>query len=386
MSINIKFLLVFILIISVTLTSCNTVSADKNKNKITYIDINSNTKPVNNLIHSNTSIELIDLETIKDCYLIKIDKVFFTDSLFITYDKQQSKIYTFNNKGKYKYSIGKRGVGPDCYRRITDVAFDKTKKQLIVLSNNDMAIFKYDISGKLLSRHKLNFFSFQLEYLNQDNLIFYCNNNSFDGYNLILTDLNGKEFAKRSPIPKGMPEQGFSFIGGISKGVKDVFYSKIGDPYIYNIHDKTVSPKYKVLLNGQKLAGEDLSYEMYIHKVFSFDVSFFHNNIKGNDSSIILTYQKSNLLQKAIYKIDDGIVYTIEDYSEDFISNILYKMSSPLGYKNGNYFISYISSEQATRIINEIEFEKIPQNLIPQYEKIKNIKEESNPVLVVYNL
>ena len=91
------------------------------------------------------SLEYIPLETTDECLIGKITDIALTDDRIFVLDELQQTVWVFTSDGRYINRIGKRGEGPGEYLRITQLEYDKTKNQLIVLSSSKL--FFYDATN-----------------------------------------------------------------------------------------------------------------------------------------------------------------------------------------------------------------------------------------------
>lgn len=96
----------------------------------------------------------VQLETNEACFMSDINKLLTTeDSTIIVWDKSQEAVFSFDKDGGFLYSIKALGKGPEEYRGITDVTYNKEKRCITVLDVASRALVCFSIEdGSFLQR------------------------------------------------------------------------------------------------------------------------------------------------------------------------------------------------------------------------------------------
>jgi hypothetical protein len=327
----------------------------------------------------------VRLESKKNCYIATINKVIQTGKYYLILDKTQSRLFVFDTLGTFQHTIGHRGIGPESFRDITSIAFINNKQHIIIHSNRDMALFIYSIEGKLLQRNKIDFFAHQMCKVNNNVLVFYVNNYNPAGYNLIYTDIKGKIIHQASPISKDMPEQAFSFIGGLSQGNGYPLFSEIKSNTIARISDTVLQPIYNINISNNQLSTN--SDKTALNQILNFHIDFFHNTFSENKKALYLKYQIGHQLYKAVYSKKTKKLYTKGNFVHNYMYEFFRHLSCPLGFTLDGAFISCLNADRAIRLKN---LEKDLQNSHSDKERLvkkvlNKMDETSNPILIIYD-
>jgi len=116
--------------------------------------------------------EYIPLETDTACMLSRIAGVSLCDSLIFVSDG--SRLLCFDRKGKFLYTVGSPGRGPDEYNYVRSFYADNISKEIYLLSMGKVLIFGFD--GKLKGSFKADFRPSQVITGDQNRLIFHLFN------------------------------------------------------------------------------------------------------------------------------------------------------------------------------------------------------------------
>ena len=146
-----KKLSVFFIIFSIFLGSCQ-FSPKKTimKDDIIYIDISKN-YPNKRIIAEK--IEYVPLETSKEVLLDKSAILHYVSEFyFLIIEKRRGNIFVFGRNGKIVSQFNHYGKGPGEYSTMSDVVFDEKNEEIFVFNNfggdGSGLIFVYSIDGQ----------------------------------------------------------------------------------------------------------------------------------------------------------------------------------------------------------------------------------------------
>jgi hypothetical protein len=172
--------------------------------RIYDIEPQSNNKIL--LSEISNRIKYIPLETTDDILIGSIDKLEVKDSLFFFLDRQSQIIWCFDQNGKYKYKIDKRGQGPGEYIRIFDFNIDNKNNQILILDRDTRKILFYNLNGEYITDLKMDITATRFSVLT-DNFLFYTSGRDIHmgkskdefGYNFFLVNKKGQITSKYFP-------------------------------------------------------------------------------------------------------------------------------------------------------------------------------------------
>jgi hypothetical protein len=285
--------------------------------------------PNDSLIESTSYIKL---ETNENCLIGKIDQLLVVDSSLIVVDKQIAKaIHIFDMKGFYKYSIGKRGPGPEEYVEITHVCRVPGKNEIAVLDWQVRKVLFYTIEGKLLRVEKTPFLLNYFEYLESGNIAYNAeimhdpDCGIYKDNSLIVADKNNRIIYGAC---RDFYSDHFRFISPhpLHKFGDDVYYTPSFNDTIFQITDTAAVAKYAVNIvkYGQPKIDENTTGEMmreYTGQYLSFEGDYLvlkdivYVKISAYSSSPFLIYSKKTrktYVNSAVYA--EPLKYFLSNY------------------------------------------------------------------------
>jgi hypothetical protein len=199
-------------LIIATVTIFTTSCSDSSKNKDDYTTIHL--KPVNH--HQPMSkfideVEYIKLETPKGMELGHIVRIIFhNDNYYIRHYAAKPTISVFNNKGKFKYNIGRQGRGPGEYVGLHAFTINSQQNEVIIMDLMQQKMHYYNIEGTFLRSKKLPIHALDISYLEDDGYVFWVgslynevmNKNASKLWNLYVTKADLSTKGKYLEVPK----------------------------------------------------------------------------------------------------------------------------------------------------------------------------------------
>ena len=134
----------FVILICVIVLS---YSCDRNREvnntQIYEVDLNKKINPFEGIF---IKAEIIPLETKDSSLLVNMHRVFPVNNKLYIYDNWLQNLYVFDDEGRFKYRIGRKGNGPDEYLNMFDCIVDSNTDNVYFL-NVYGSIKCYDLKG-----------------------------------------------------------------------------------------------------------------------------------------------------------------------------------------------------------------------------------------------
>ncbi len=391
--------LILLIAISITFHNCqNKILTDGINGKVKKVIHINNPSGKGNVQYKKISKYIdtcffIKLTNKNNQYIGEISKLLIAnDTIFISDDFTKS-IFIFDIKGNIINTINNTGRGPYEYNSIGDFTVDWSEKNILI---NDVSLkkyFKYDFKGNFISANIMKTYGGNISYLDKDRFALYNNFNGLsedDMHNVFVTDFKGEKLKKYFPYHKSMMSDVL-----VSKrdyfwnsNTRDISLIRFYDNIVYKFNRDSICPKYFLDFGKFNIPkGEIISLEnqeRYAHTISHFfeTEKFISFNYMFGDKNVLLFYDKQS--SKIVYPRGSQWVYEPFLYYSFFTNYVI-------GCYN-DYFIAAIPSTFVTSFI-----EKFPNDLtsesdrekfsrLPEIEKLKDLSEMDNPVLVFYKL
>jgi hypothetical protein len=332
-------------------------------------------------------VKFIPLETTDESLLDNVYKILVTESNIYIYDKfKGGGIIIFDREGKFVKRMP-HGQGPGEIFRLWDMAYDWDNKELVAYQHPFLLFFTP--SGDFIRQERLPF-GFHSFVAIPDGYVFKTLGRAgnehlevLEDYTLLVTDKKFKLKSVAMPtFPNDVNYGWYYYLHNNDNTIKitqrftDTIYQYAGitdglkAKYAMDYSKKKLPERY---LQGsfdefERATCQD-DYYYYLGEYF--DTKFHHAFILMNDytrlRTIIYRNKKSGNLQGGTYGICDGV-------------NGMPSMRLPVAV-SGEYFLSlHFPNENESSLSNSsivLEEDK---------KKIKNLKEDDNPVLVFFKL
>lgn len=421
-----KKIVLSIIILIITLNSCNNISNRRNNKEIKKFgeEILSSSLFKE---QQGTPFKLIDTKKVIDLdpdvlfdkisddqeyvsldskeLIGSVDKVLvYRDIIYILDAHVGEKIFIFNLRGQLIKLIDSKGQGPEEYSGLGDMNLDTIKNELIISDSKSAKFLHFTLGGKFLGKSPSKP-SVGFTILNNDiSLLTMANDQSF------LDDVNyGLIVVKNdSVIRKGFQLELFQSsipcsFSMINNSMGELLFTPIGSDTVYQIlNDSTYKIRYviglkKSIWNYCKNIKESFSFEKYNELIQNNGYSRFSGRLYETDQfiSFDVVQQSSGSIKRPysknyIYNKQLDELYSSDPFIKRDESSLI-KISkigsiippSPISIY-GNKFISVFPSEAMSSIKDACENGKlfIKNNKFKQI--IEQFPEEGNPVLVFY--
>lgn len=386
--------IVLIILIAVIISGCNSHIKQNNSFPEFEISIKDNFH-LSEWDDQIEDIHFIPLETKNEIIMDEIHKIIFKNNrIFIKCWK--SGIFIFDEEGRFINLIGQKGKAPFQVNHLFDFSIS-SEGRLYLLDNGKLLIFNqdghpisesfFDIKNKKLG-HTINLYAF-----NADTLYFWHKSDEVEyKYHLTLSDSTG-DIKKMM-----MPYTHFSFAAsrfiqcGGKKEEWGITPQSLKDT-IFSIINGKVTPKFRIkfidnnenipdLIPNNRIdyikSNQLLQYEL------EHDISTIVSDIVYNANHLIVVARnvKRGLFKQVLINTSTHNITYFDITKKP--ENLFYPQKFYLSY-NG-YFVSSMDAWQARRLIDE---NKTSAPFITEtrrlqlLEKLKDVKETDNPVLML---
>jgi hypothetical protein len=363
---------------------------------IPKIDIVTLDRSFENTIHLDSivkSYSIIELET-SDNYLIgKISQLEFTNERFYVSDRRNSTIIAYNINGKALFRLTSVGRGPDGFSDNVYIQVDSSYT-LYVLSGYK-GIISFDSTGKYLStvnhntqREKYQGVIIALALTGSGE--FYLWNgtaginkdNYLDAHLIYKLNRAGRITETYMPIKHGFMGTYKIFFGNEGNYL---LLPINGNDTIYRVHSSGIGPAYYIDFGPTKIPNGALpnTYENYLKEYFRIQrETDFSNGVNGPiETKNYLFFQFVNryVVRSVLYSHLSG-----KTISGTFAINQLLPYPA-FSCSFNNKLVGYIEPSKAHLIKDEV-IEKFSPLELEIFQKIKNIDQSNNPVLLVLEI
>ena len=371
--------------------------------KTTVNEVNNNykIKPVEVKLENDTSyqadfkshlsnIEVISLESSEQCFISRIEKVYYTNGFIYVLDEATNNLFLFSSTGKFIRKIGERGTGPGEYIDIADFEINPSNGNVLILAIEKQSLLEFDRKGVFLGAIKLPFLSYRFSFLNSSRLLFFNGYFDDDLHNLKITDLSGNLISQSFKFPTNQGLMKFAFTGNLTKNTNGGLYSDATSSVIYQINDdETIYPKYTIKFKDNAWPEKDrYHHEEFFESIQRGEVNFLRNNYEESLTTLFFSFNKKvsstnktvNNVNKVFFLKGTNKIFGPNSFKDDFLYDIL---TEAKGRTQDDRFISIIEPElYLSQYPNVIREETISSEL---KLILSNLKAESNPILFIYD-
>ena len=346
----------------------------------------------------------IQPEVTENSLIGEYSKIIIKDSMLFIMDKGKSNqaIFVFDMKGKYLFSINKRGNGPGEYVSIGDFYVDEKTKTIGVLDHSQILRYTYD--GTFLG--KINLQShYILNIASVDSLIYtygYSQCPTKRCYSFKIFDLSGNLLYEDLPERKDLISfhlTGFKGNNLFLDNNNTVYYNSIYNDTIYEVNIDRITPRYIADFGKFKLSDD-----------------IYSGLVEKGDSDVDETLSFISSLNYVLFGFRD--IFFTKDYCSYFFATGKRNYTAFYSKKTGNvkitssiqtigiipiqsvsasdnnYFYAQIYTD--SRIMVKEQYEKagvldptieFPIEMRKYYDDfLKNAKEEDNTSIVGFKL
>lgn len=334
--------------------------------------------------------DIIKLETNIESFITNIKQMEMNDSLIFILNGSEN-LYVFDRNGNFKNQIGKKGEAPNEYLVLNTFYINAVEQMVVLIDSYRNVLLNYSFDGKYISTISMS-----------PNTLLNCNNtllmddNTLMLFNMMgikesiaysLIDMNKKELIGKyfpyAPIMTNNYIYSFSRhpIAAIENGA-NIILPLCDTIYNYSASSRTFEPKY-IVETPRKMASKyqirndkKQTYSAELYDLWEEGYFTGFNGIYETKEKIILTFLNGIIMGYFVFdKLDRKGNYYIYEY-DDASGEIPFY---PVIYTYDNKFIAFVGAEKL------LEYKGSIKNGIFQ-DAIKDLKEDDNPCLLIYEL
>jgi hypothetical protein len=393
---------VFLFYVFLVLTvGCAEKHGDTGKNTCQEIKVNIfKEKPIECSTYFKY-IEFTKLETREDFLISVVSKILFTDDRILLLQKRpESKIYTFDLKGKAVNQINAMGKGPGEYGLLSDLEYNKYNNLYEAFDPLNSKIYCFNKAGDFIEARKTKRYAETFFPLGQDSYICFFSANCFKHKNKlyrIVIHLANKDHYYL-PVDKAEAHLGSSEPINFVEYNNSVLFTHAYTDTVYEIKDNMFYPKYNINFGSYTMPksfkeGQFKHSGDYVKKckktgyvyaklrlTESPEYVFFTCFLKETEYYVFYSKENGSCTtgNRLTYKILDKYIITFEE--------------KPLGaYKNGLIFViqSYDFLEKINKLkeqLSENEWGRFKTAYKDLYEIYSTTNSMDNPVIMYAKL
>ena len=334
--------------------------------------------------------DIIKLETNIESFITNIKQMEMNDSLIFILNGSEN-LYVFDRNGNFKNQIGKKGEAPNEYLVLNTFYINAVEQMVVLIDSYKNVLLNYSFDGKYISTISMS-----------PNALLNCNNtllmddNTLMLFNMMgikesiaysLIDMNKKELIGKyfpyAPIMTNNYIYSFSRhpIAATENGA-NIILPLCDTIYNYSVSSRTFEPKY-IVETPRKMASKyqirndkKQTYSAELYDLWEEGYFTGFNGIYETKEKIILTFLNGIIMGYFVFdKLDRKGNYYIYEY-DDASGEIPFY---PVIYTYDNKFIASVGAEKL------LEYKGCIKNGIFQ-DAIKDLKEDDNPCLLIYEL
>jgi hypothetical protein len=328
-------------------------------------------------------IELIPLETNDDVLIGYIEEIIHYQNKFYIFDRQQKRVYVFDDTGKFIFQINKLGRGPGEYTYIRSIFLNPFTRNIDILGLG--FIYSYDLSGKHVrtSQQLVNppIYPFNLIALNEKTYVFYSIMSSgFNSYRIYYYDMEeAKIFHQEYEVDDFFNTYAFLSLDFHTRFYEHHgkwFFSHFVDNVTYEVGPDSLTKAYtwdfgRHNYDPGKL---DLPNAPSSISTLPYRIIFQEQNNRYLMALIALRKSISNALVFLMYDKSTNECKYIERFTEsvDFLPR---KVSN-------EYVLSWCSHRGVLE--NYVSEEMLDETNLQKFKDLMNAEEEMNPIVIKY--
>lgn len=339
-----------------------------------------------NLAEAFSNERIIPLTMKDSSKLVSISKVLVGDSTYFILDKKFAQLCRFDKNGKELVKYGEVGMQPGQFRKISD--FDVRDDQLAILSNDDKAIFYYNVStGKFIRKLDIGIYGSSIALLPGDSTLVYINQNRNDNsknYNVLLIDRTGSIADRYFDIGDN-PSMSLMFSGFLTRTNNQAFYAQPFGNTIYRYRAGIFEPYINVGINSDRINANINNLKNLISETVLRDTStsYLESNFLGNNNYFIVAFQDDQIVQFCFYDIKQ---HQPKVLNKSLVKDpVLRLMSNPRCLTNDNDVVFNVSPETVFYLKTSLP-EIYEQLSVADKRILDKVDKNSNQLLMVAKL
>ena len=398
-----KFWLLCFAIFSVGCNNNKTQGVSISENS-TVIDIEKAIKEQSMLMSEFfSSVKTIILETDNHILLGKINGIQVHNDLIFLLDTQQDiGISIFNKDGKFIRKIGKKGNGPGEYLTISDFTIDRENDAVYLMDCDLNKIHKYKITGEFESSIALKNANIQSFHLQYNNGKLYTDVNSIDGSKkgYMIREIDAVTGEQKTCWLNPDKYNG-NWNGSLQRAGESFFYSRNRESFkfVHFFMNTIVSFSENSAESAFVLKDKDWITQKEVHQIekerdknggavsfeslFEKDIAFNINNYMEWGDFVSFQYQKK---YNSFFVLHNTKTQTTR-VTTMLIDDLVYgkpALSCYFACADSTGLYGIMKESQLLRFIERAKEEGFLNPDLDKRNELKNIPEDSNPVIFFY--
>ena len=377
-----QFLIVIVLFIC--LPCCNSSDKFTENSGLISIKLNSNNlPPFSKLSDVVESVRLVPLETLDDVLLGNIRRTFIGKEYMIIQSYSGNiDFHLFSIDGKYIRKLGKNGTGPGEYSRVQSISVLEDEKLIFIQDINGRPVISYSFSGEVDKTIHLPSSSLFFTMLNKNTYAYTAAPPS--DYELKIINQKDSDTMNFLPIVGENYTCEPQFYGSFHDRI---FYSGIGRDTLFKVDKNGIEPVLAFDFGDGHLSGKTAFLPMMQHPAGKISLPL--GVIQCGDFYQVTLQHTQNQAPPELYT-----AYISRQKQELRLMDIFDNPDDVI-FCNAFPFREVSSNEELVTSVFPLELiEALPQiteNKNFKYseqmiDQIKNLKEDNNPVIVLFKL
>ena len=327
-----------------------------------------------------SNFELVALETTESSILAEIEKtIVYENQIYVL---SNNEIFVFDLEGSFIRKISRIGKGPGEYFGISD--FDILYNQIFILDRSYQNIQLYDLYGDFIRTIPIYMWGLKIMAINDSDILIYSGeaDNSFNQSKLSLFHGNDKV---EGLLPVDQRKTHFLHIRSEQNFVRKdtlIYFHEAFCDKILVFYDNQIKEKYQILYDNNNIPNSffDRQYENIMDFFNSYNKTNYVNGIYDlffiNDK-VFFTVFKNGDKYFVAFNFETGSAYLYDQFVDDLLfKNLNLSIRDiKINYSNG-YFLYYMLTHNILKNKDLIKNNEL-------IEIIKNLEEESNPVVLI---
>lgn len=365
-----------------------TKESEIEKSKVINIEIKEGYK--NEILYDSIfkHIQIIPLETNRECLITEVNKVIIYDSLLYI-QNGRNNILVFNLLGNHINTIGKKGKGPGEILSLRDFCIYKNCIHILDFS----CIKKYTMNGDFIKNFKFDFSPEEnitcnpMQFEVSNNFIYLWggtfsikNNDKNNLFALYKLDENFDVVDRYLRLTHKLPENMHRFSNyNNTISVSPPF----GNDTLYEIDNNLMKAKYYVDFKNKRLKEKvPEEFASFSNWKSQMDVKYSHSieNVMQVDKWLHFTFKHNRYTYNVFYSKEKGCSYVSQFYPRHKERLVPYKIDGVFNDK----FIALMPVHTLIDDLKRLSIQEETEYL--NNSKYLTIKEEDNPVLYICNM
>ncbi len=344
-------------------------------------------------------IELISLETNDDILLANCDKVIFHKERFYVYDSQFSHLLAFDRQGKFLFRVGELGHGPGEYQSIYGFSVDTNNDKVLVYSLENQAVFEYSLEGGFIGKKEIDFYGHDFDLAPDGNYVFnlrYNDNGEYARDNVFVTNDQGKVNQQLFPYPQAATKMVIGFSGFLCVEDNLGYYAHTFSDTIYRIdwNSQKVEAFLKLDL-GAKHWPHGLDFNRFDDRGF-LEHNYLSERAFVQENRLFFGFLESELFPGAaklgqtpktgVLDMRTGDLLTTNNAPDEFL--LMYDFGIPKGRMSDGRLVTSMGAHEVDLIRRNYPdaWAAAHNHYSEVAADLEGLKEENNPVLLLYGL